>query len=178
MYTAVVLDSESVSKLKQTFQLPDGWTVKVPPHDGQHGRRGVQEVRHAALIGQTVEVNVVSLAQGQLVWAVGVEMLKVPSVSAQKHITLGCERGGEVAKAKMSNFDLTELEAGHATGSTRHCGRGELAAPLPPLEVIGFFVVLRGFPSGRTPEPCPPCEDTAGTGFLVWLRAEAEAFTA
>lgn len=103
MYTAVVLDSESVAKLKQTFQLPDGWTVKC--HHMTVNMGGASKGPAAALIGQTVEVNVVSLAQGQLVWAVGVEC-SVPSVNAQKHITLAVNEAAG-GKAKMSN-DLTD----------------------------------------------------------------------
>lgn len=105
MYTAVVLDAESVAKLmaKFEFDMPDGWTVKAHHMTTNMGKAANGPA--AAFVGQTVDLKVVSLARDNKVMAVGVEC-EVPSVNTHKHVTLAVNEAGG-GKAKQSN-DLTE----------------------------------------------------------------------
>ena len=103
MYTGVVLDNESRKKLKGIFPIPLDWCVKA--HHMTINMGAAKDGPAADLIGQTVELKVVSVAQDDLVLAVGVECT-TPSNNKQKHITLAVNEiiGG---KAVMSN-NLTE----------------------------------------------------------------------
>lgn len=101
MYTGVVLDAESVAKLMGRFEssIPSDWSVKA--HHMTVNMGSAASGPAAGIVGQEVELRVVSVALDALVMAVGVECV-VPSANTNKHVTLAVnERAG--GKAKMSN---------------------------------------------------------------------------
>lgn len=104
-YTALVLDGASKAKLLAYFHpvVPLEWD-RVCHH--MTINLGDAEAGPAAhLIGQEAELKVMTMAEDDRVFAVGVES-EVPSKNAKKHITVAVNiRGG--GKAKHSN-DLTE----------------------------------------------------------------------
>ncbi|MFM8274810.1 MAG: hypothetical protein ACKODX_21100 [Gemmata sp.] len=103
VYTAVVLDSESVAKLKAPFAVPEGWAPRFHHMTINMGPASIGPA--AEMVGRDVELTVVSLARNALVMAVGVQC-STPSLNVHKHITVAVNElcGGT---ASMSN-DLTE----------------------------------------------------------------------
>jgi len=96
MYTAVILDEESKSKLKNTFPTPEGWVTKC-----HHMTIKMGKTQNPNILGKEVELKVVSFATNNLVMAAGVEC-EIPSTNKQKHITIAVnEKNG--GTPKMSN---------------------------------------------------------------------------
>lgn len=98
MYTAIFLDAESKKKLLECFDIPKGWKICA---DHMTTNMGTIEAGPAAdFFDQQVDLTVKSVAQNNLVMAVGVDC-EVPSVNKIKHITLAFNPQG--GKPKMSN---------------------------------------------------------------------------
>jgi hypothetical protein len=98
MYTALVLDENSVNLLKH-YNIPQGWSVKCHHMTCNMGK--ADNGPAAMFLGQEHDLVVTHIAQDEYVIAVAVET-QVPSGNKQKHITLAVnERAG--GKAKMSN---------------------------------------------------------------------------
>lgn len=89
MYVAVVLTPESHKLLLSHFEVPSGWE---PIAHHMTCSMGSSENSIAKdFIGQKVELIVRTIAQDELVMAVGVETI-VPSTNRIKHITVGVNR--------------------------------------------------------------------------------------
>jgi hypothetical protein len=101
MYTAVVLDEDSRSKLIKHFTayIPQEWAVKC--HHMTVNMGTFDKGPAASYLGQTVGITVTHLGLGMLVAAARVEC-EIPSNNTTKHITLAVNEAGG-GKAKMSN---------------------------------------------------------------------------
>jgi hypothetical protein len=86
-YTAVVLTAPSRSALLKRFrkQLPRGWDVEA--HHMTINLGAAADGPASGLVGQAVELRVVTLARGETVVAVGVES-PLATQTALPHITL------------------------------------------------------------------------------------------
>jgi hypothetical protein len=104
-YTALVLDAASKAKLLAYFDkvVPLEWDRVC--HHMTINLGGAENGPAAHLVGQEAELKVVTMAQDNRVFAVGVES-DVPSKNAKKHVTVAVNVSGG-GKAKYSN-DLTE----------------------------------------------------------------------
>lgn len=103
-YTAVVLDGFSHNLLLKTFPPPLGWepiahhmTINMGP---------AEKGPAAEWLGQMVDLTVKTLAQDNLVMAVGVDCI-VPSSNQIKHITVAVNRkdgGKPFFSNKLNNW--------------------------------------------------------------------------
>lgn len=90
-YTAVVLSRESHELLLSKFakDIPDHWERIAHHLTINMGRSDEGPAKH--LLGETVEMTVVSLAKNAKVIAVGVETA-CPSTNERKHVTIAVNR--------------------------------------------------------------------------------------
>ena len=110
MYTAVVLDTESHASLRARFHeaIPSGWTVYCHHMTINMGKPDEGPAKH--LLGETIEMTVVSFAKDSKVMAVGVEST-CPSTNERKHVTLAVNRlvGGKPFHSnKLENWEPIE----------------------------------------------------------------------
>lgn len=106
IYTAVMLDAKSKERLKKEFGhiVPDGWEWIGHHMTIQLGE--LPEVLKHEMIGERVNLNVISLGKDDKVIAVGVDGYW--SKNKRPHITLAVNRSAG-GKPVMSNYIATEL---------------------------------------------------------------------
>lgn len=108
MYTAVVLNKESRQRLVRRFVhlIPPEWNI-VAHHMTINMGPLVKGPAEPTLLGQDVELTVVSVAADDKVMAVGI-VSDVPSKNDKKHITLAVNsaRGGKpFLSNKLENWE-------------------------------------------------------------------------
>ena len=106
LYSAVVLDDESRTKLLQTFQIPEGWKP-IAHHMTIIFGKGLDDKSE---VGKEVELTVTELGVSDMAMAVKVE--GYPSANAIPHITLAVNvaKGGKaVMSNNITNWDKVDL---------------------------------------------------------------------
>jgi hypothetical protein len=112
MYTAVVLDADSVVKLTNAMQkrVPSGWELICHHMTINLGNFNSGPASADFNLSDEVELTVTTFAQDGKVMAVGVEC-PVPSVNQQKHITVAVNRAGggkPFHSNKLTTWDAIE----------------------------------------------------------------------
>jgi predicted kinase len=106
LYSAVVLDKESQSKLLEQFPAPEGWR-KIAHHMTIVFGKGLEDKSE---VGKEVELTVTELGISDMAMAVKVE--GYPSVNKIPHITIAVndkEGGKPVMSNNITNWDKVDL---------------------------------------------------------------------
>lgn len=110
MYVAVVLTKESQDRLLN-FNIPSDW--EILSHHMTCSMGSLENSIAKNFIGQKVELIVRTIAQDDLVMAVGVETI-VPSINRIKHITVAVNRkngGKPFLSNNLKNWEpISELK--------------------------------------------------------------------
>jgi hypothetical protein len=121
MYTAVVLDVDSVERLKNAMNIPEGWETICHHMTINMGEFEDGPAAGVFRLGDEVEMTVHSVASNDKVMAVGVRC-QVASKNSIKHVTVAVNRAAGGKPFQSNNLiDWKTIEPFTLKGQIEEC---------------------------------------------------------